>query len=133
MSKEYNDGSKPIQNEYVNRPTPLQAFNNLCGHLDYDTTDYMFNGGYEEDSKIIETALKNGETLCKKYRTTNKRLKAKNQKYKKALEIIKKKGVNIRFLKETDNVMEYNELILSHYGMFDLSTTEYEFLKEILL
>ena len=35
-----------------------QAFNNLCFHIDLDTTDYVFNGNYEEDSKIIDTALK---------------------------------------------------------------------------
>lgn len=50
----------------------------------------------------------------------------------KALKIIEKKGINIRLLKETDNAMEYNELIKSHYGMLPLSQKEYELLKEVL-
>lgn len=60
--------------------TPLKAFDNLCGHLDYDTTDYMFNGGYEEDAEIIETALKDAE------------------KNKEVLDLLFRKGVNIILL-----------------------------------
>lgn len=39
----------------------LEAYNRLCSHLDYDNDDYMFNGCYEEDNKVIETALKDYE------------------------------------------------------------------------
>ena len=39
----------------------LEAYRRLCRHLDYDNDDYMFNGDYEEDNKVIETALKDYE------------------------------------------------------------------------
>lgn len=39
----------------------LETYNRLCSHLDYDNDDYMFNGEYEEDNKVIETALKDYE------------------------------------------------------------------------
>ena len=85
----------------------LQAFDNLCGHLDYDVTDYMFNGNYEEDANIIEKSLK-------------------------ALEIIKKKRVNVSWFIHcqmfNSPLMMYNEL----HDKRELTQEEYELLKEVL-
>lgn len=53
------------------------------------------------------------------------------EKLDKAFEIIEEKGVNIRLLKETDNTLDYNELIKHHYGMLSLLSKEYELLKEV--
>ena len=55
-----------------------------------------------------------------------------NIKLKKVIEILKNKGVQESFLKNTKNVNEYNKAI-KHLNYFDeLTQEEYELLKEYL-
>ena len=49
----------------------------------------------------------------------------------KALEIIKKKLVNLFHLAYTDTKEAYNDLVSEHYR--ELTQEEYDFLKEVLL
>ena len=64
--------------------TPLEALERLCSHLDYDNSDYMHNGSYEEDNEIIENALKRLEIIDK----LNEKHCEETQNKLKALEII---------------------------------------------
>lgn len=57
----------------------------------------------------------------------------KVQKKLKALEIIKKKRVEIRVIFHTTNVMEYNEKTRQYYDCLPLTQEEYDLLKEVLL
>ena len=102
--------------------TPLEAYNRLCSHLDYDNSDYMHNGNYEEDNEIIENALKDGE----KYKTIYPLMKAKldkvsddKLKLKQALEIIKEKQVNVEIFIE---VIKQFEVKPSSYAKVSLWT-----------
>lgn len=97
--------------------TPLENFMDLVNYL----------------AKRVKIPRMSGKTILEDAETqkTIKQIKIV-EKSLKALDIIKEKGVNIRLLKETDNVKEYNELIKSHYGMFRLLSKEYKILKEVL-
>ena len=82
---------------------------------------------------IIETALKDYDEIKKEKLLLSAVRDLPNLfKKLKALEIIKEKGVNIYFLKNTDNVDEYNELIQPHFGMKALTQEEYDLLKKVL-
>lgn len=50
----------------------------------------------------------------------------------KALEIIKKKEVDIQTLKRTNNAFEYNSYVSKGLGEKDLTQEEYDLLKEVL-
>ena len=126
--------------------TPLQAFNNLCAHLDYDTTDYMFNGSCEEDAEIIETELKRIPNLEKALRLeiensaqlNNERIK--DLKKVQALEIIKEHRLDIdwflQFVKQDISYQHYVYCVEQSNNAFAkrflLSKEEYELLKEFL-
>ena len=110
--------------------TPLKAFDNLCGHLDYDTTDYMFNGSYEEDAEIIETALKKYNQLQIDYEEMNRindelnlsnhQLRDENIKLRKALKIIKE-----------HKLLNYVIKNQKCAAMYHLSEEEIEYLKGV--
>ena len=80
----------------------LEALENI---KHYDTRV----GLHEDDYKIIENALKDTE------------------KYKKALEIIKEKRVDVSWLFKCDNTRNYK-----HFSYCELTEEEFDFLKEIL-
>lgn len=112
--------------------TPLQAFDNLCGHLDYDTTDYMFNGGYEEDAKIIETALKRLEKIDNSVKFDMEYYEKRNQ----ALEIIKREPSEvIEIITTYDTWEEYiKDYPISDRTIWHIikNKSEFDLLKEIL-
>lgn len=136
----------------------LEAYESLCSHLDYDNDDYMFNGGYEEDNEVIETALKRLEEIDSRSSMRmenivphlfeeNEELKKRlnemyelrehyhlDQKKLKALDIIKDKQVNISTLFmcfERYDLEKYNELVASCFDEKSLTQEEYELLKEV--
>ena len=55
------------------------------------------------------------------------------EKSLKALEIIKKKRVNVRLIYHTDNFIEYSEKTRQYYDCVPLTQEEYDLLKEVLL
>ena len=74
VMKEYNNETKTPQNEYVNRPTPLEALNKLLEILDYykDKAQRNFQtirifSELPNYIKDIENALKNREIVIKNY------------------------------------------------------------------
>ena len=69
--------------------SPQYTLMNLCDHLDMESTDYCHNGNKDVDVEIIEKALK-------------------------ALEIIKKKSVDVGFLQYFSSVEIYNHYIIEH-------------------
>ena len=87
---------------------------------------------------IIENALKNYEELAQKYNEllynyqelVNCGLKSEQKKIK-TFEIIKEKNVDIRGIKETKDVHEYNVKFPTTLNEF-LEEQEYELLKEVL-
>ena len=106
---------------------PLEALDNLrYGGLVDGNVVCFTKLAFEKRLDIIETALKDYERklkLAKEYEDVNnvaKRLKA--------LEIIKKKKVNVRFLISCKTLKEYNDVISDH-----LTQEEYDLLKEVLL
>ena len=87
----------------------LEAFNRFTDNIRWlqentSLKNYFENEKlyFKEDLDIIETALK-------------------------ALDIIKKKRVNVEWLLETENVEEYNESLYNN-----LTNDEYDLLKEVL-
>jgi len=81
---------------------------------------HFVNGSFD----IIEIALKKYEVL----QEVHKDFIDKNIKKLKALEIIKEKRVNVRFLISCKTLKEYNDVISDH-----LTQEEYDLLKEVLL
>lgn len=112
----------------------LEAYNRLCNHLDYDNDDYMFNGQYEEDNAVIETALENYDTL------KNDFISMRDFKYKQldALDIIKDKKVDVPYIienPEEKDVIWYNSRFMGVLceGWRMLNQEEYDLLREVLL
>lgn len=88
--------------------TTLKAFENII----VDLAPHLKNANAEE-IKIVETALKDTE------------------KYKKALEIIKTKKVDVALLFYVNNADMYNRA-KQFYNHHKLTQEEYELLKEVL-
>ena len=85
-------------------------------HINQDESP-AFISQYEEDIDIIETALKDTE------------------KYKKALEIIKEKQVDVYWLWLSADVEKYNDVMNKKFidtQKHILTQEEYELIKEIL-
>lgn len=90
-----------------------------------DSYDYYYDevddgtveDNYAEEIEIIEEALEDYEELT--------------IEIKELMKIIENQGINGNLIKETNNVIEYNERIKSHYGMRPLSTEDYDSLKEL--
>lgn len=81
--------------------------------------------------KVLETSVleyKDQEQLYWQTNENNVKLRQENEKFKKAIEIILNKKVNIRLLL-LHNLKDYNFLIGNSY---QLTKEEYEFLKEVL-
>ena len=120
--------SKSIQNEYLNRPTPLEALNNIKN---------LFIGSPinpTQQLEIIETSLKDTEKLKKCYKNELKNVSYYNYlavKYKKALEIIKEKRVDVALLFYVSNADMYNKA-KQFYNHHKLTQEEFELLKEVL-
>ena len=131
--------------------TPLKALK-LLFELAYGREPSIEDKGYA----IIENELKEYEKLKKevneisdfglkayreelekqinsnkKYRTTNKRLRVKNQKLYEILGIIKEKRVDVQLLKDSKNLNDYNWCV--HTKDRALTQEEYDLLKEVLL
>ena len=81
--------------------------------------------------EIIETALKEYDGAKKHIEALNKE-RIENSIKIKALEIIKEKNVDIRGIKETKDVHEYNVKFPTTLNEF-LEEQEYRLLKEVLL
>ena len=80
-----------------------------------------------EEYKILKEALKSNEPMTE--------LKSKEQR---ALEIIKKKKVNVKWLKDCKQCSDYNILVYQWYlteeaDLMRLTKEEYDLLKEVLL
>ena len=110
--------------------TPLQALNNIA-NIEMKEQYKIDKGGftyrvvsdeYSKELKVIETVLKETEKLRECYKNELKNVSYYNNlalKYKKALEIIKEKILD----------MDYFNIIADRC---DLTYQEYEFLKEVL-
>ena len=142
--------------------TPLEALNEIKNIKTLSVPErkvVTFQEKYKEELDIIETALKEYEKLKKevneisdfglkayrvelekqinsnkKYRTTNKRLRVKNQKLYEILRIIKEKHVDcfklIAIFRTSNNIEHYNQ----NYGSnWQLTQEEYDLLKEVLI
>ena len=119
--------------------TPLKALKELKERYGKN-----FSLNDDERCRIIEKSLKSQEqyvqiaekehedymTLCGEIT----RLKNKNKKQEKALEIIKKKRVNcfllIAIFNSSDNIEHYNQ---NYSKNWELTKEEYDLLKEVLL
>ena len=109
--------------------TPLQAFEDLFSGVKFSSKDIDFDTLYA----IVETALKQGEmehTLRNRLENVNYELVRDNQAYKKTLEIIKKKRVDVQLLKDSKNLNDYNWCV--HTKDRALTKEEYNLLKEML-
>ena len=80
---------------------------------------------YEDEMLIVETALKRLEQLEEEKQSFDRQL----EKKLKALEIIRKKRVNVRCLMSGWNLGKYN----SYKAHKSLTKKEYDLLKEVLL
>ena len=101
----------------------LEALENLYHNVGNSTENYL----------IIETALKENTEL----RTRNYELLKESEhfynernKYKQALEIIKRKGIDINALIRANNCAEYNSMAKSCIGY---TQEEYDLLIEVML
>lgn len=109
--------------------TALEALNNIKN---------LFIGSSinpTQQFEIIETALKENEKLKKLYKVELKNTAYYNNlalKYRKALEIIKKKKVNVWTLLETKTCAEYNFKEVIVKTKRKLIEEEYDLLKEVL-
>ena len=115
----------------------LKAFNELKeGHwFDFADTYFSLNPKLKMDLDIIENALKREDSIeitAIDIEQDNKELYKENKKLKRALEIIKEKGIVVQFIKETNLVEQYNAGI-SGYLLEPLTKEEYDILKEVLL
>ena len=77
------------------------------------------------------------EATIENLRRDNQLLKTKAQKEHKALEIIKKKNVNIKLLKASSTVEQYNDELIRVLGRWFaerefLTLEEFNLLKEVL-
>lgn len=113
----------------------LEAFKRattMVGFYDYNENQYM------EDLKIIETALKRLERyeqpltayLDKSEEELFEEAK-RNEKKIKALEIIKKKNVDVGWLKNSETLKHYNMCIGNIHK--EITQEEWDLLKEALL
>lgn len=104
----------------------LEVYNRLCSHLDYDNDDYMFNGCYEEDNKVIETALKDYETIKKDL--------DRLEKLENVIEIFNGMGIKLEHYPKSKN--HPYVLKIKAFGddlFFDLvNEIRYNLLKEVL-
>lgn len=101
--------------------------------------------GLEAFNKIKNDSYKTHEEECACYEIVEKELKRLEQleimyfncviegaKQKKALEIIKEKGIILQFIKETYTVEQYNAGVFGTL-VKPLTQEEYDLLKEVLL
>ena len=87
----------------------LEALNRICEHLDLDDEYFYLKNGEKADYKVIEKSLK-------------------------ALEIIKEKRVDVRFLFQCKSLRDYNFIYKgTNQSKLCLTKEEYELLKEVLL
>ena len=109
--------------------TPLQALE-LFRNSQYQGVNVYA----DELLDIIETELKENEKLKECYKNELKNTAYYNYlalKYKKALEIIKEKEVDVGWLKRAKDLHEYNSgMGINSYSA--LNQEEYKLLKEIL-
>ena len=113
--------------------TPLQALEKVKNADVYIGGDAKMPLSFTKQYRIIETALKENEKLKKLYKAELKNTTYYNNlalKYKKALEIIKDKRVDIGWLIRSENCSKYNLGVGTNQR---LNTTEYNLLKEVLL
>lgn len=120
---------------------PLQAFENII----VDLTPHLKNANTEE-IKIVKNTLKNVERLKSTYGNldnVNYLLEKENKYYKKALEIIKNKRVDVGWFIEClscgkplevyndryDKIRSYDG---KDYHFMQLTQEEYDLLKEVL-
>ena len=127
----------------------LRAFRKICKNLN----SYEFTDEYKKNKKLIETALKNYaeltnkpvilygrthghtqaliDTICKNYKEV-KITNLEDENKVNALEIIKKKEVNVAALLELDNLQQYNNYCDMVGGCKKLTQEEYDLLKKVL-
>lgn len=110
--------------------TPLEALDILHFNCDYYPNK-------DKHWEIIHTALKDYEHLQEtRYVILGGRCSGKNYKVNillklKALEIIKKKNIDVQLLESCQSLKEYNWCVHTKYRA--LTQQEYDLLKEVLL
>lgn len=88
---------------------------------------------WQEDYKVVETALKDYEKQKQLVQTLQDKIYVKEMKYaktRKALEIIKEKEVVVSLLIWSDTLDQYNNNTMLVFSK--LTQEEYELLKEVL-
>lgn len=86
-----------------------------------------FKEVFRVEFNIIEQDLK--RLRQKQLEEKNKEL---NEKLKQAVDILKDKRIQTRFLEESKNVDEYNKWVSNLMNIRELTQEEYELLKEVL-
>lgn len=139
----------------------LEALNRICEHLDLDDEYFYSKNGEKADYKIIETALKDYELIKQpKIIVVDKKISDddleklinqgiivgnleqskieplfdnETQNKLKALEVIKNKQVNVRYLFQCKSLRDYNFVYKgTKQSNLCLTKEEYELLKEAL-
>lgn len=110
--------------------TPLQALNKIAGITNYDGGKNLKALGnfHKKEFALIETTLKDYEGAKEHIKALNKE-RVENSIKLKALEIIRKKEVDVHLFKICPNY-EYNNWIRDDERQ--LTKEEYDLLKEIL-
>ena len=105
--------------------TPLEAFQLFCKELKIENSEF---------ARTIETALKREDSIeitAIDIEQDNKELCKENKKLKRALEIIKEKGIDILEFRTTRKAKTYNKNTKRTY-VKDYTDEEYDLLKEII-
>ena len=86
----------------------------------------------EEENQDLKNRLDNEQLAFDKLFESNQKLSELYAKLKQAIDILKDKRIQKRFLEESKNVDEYNKWISNLMNIRELTQEEYELLKEVL-
>ena len=129
LPEKFNELSEIIDQIGKSDVTPIQAYWKLDHTICMNEKNLKFNIDNKDDPELYD----NGEgydpidTDCKSMNEAIDCLETIEAALK-ALEIIKEKEVNVRFLISCKNLKEYNDVISDH-----LTQEEYDLLREVLL
>ena len=115
----------------------LKAFRKICKNIN----SYGLTYECSQNKKLIETTLKDHETLKKEYEFLSEHfneLLNESRKEHRIIEIIKKKKVNVLELSVCGNYETYMSFFKKwnwngEYDNFILTPEEYDLLREVLL
>lgn len=86
----------------------------------------------EEENQELKNRLANEQLAFDKLFESNQKLSEMYVKLKQAIDILKVKRIQTRFLEESKNVDEYNKWVSNLMNIRELTQEEYELLKEVL-